>query len=177
MKNSTKIKKRKLVQVKMAAIPSIAPDLASIDHFLTALRNHQEQKPMPPATAPVIETRQVEVVPPTISKGLVAIANTYFRAKKKMLDQTTGEPHESMARVYKDIDRIGRQLMEMGFQIKDHTGDAYDDGQPMKVITSNPRPEATRKYVLETLTPTIYWNDRIIQHAEIEIVTPIAKND
>ena len=174
MKNSTKIKKRKLVQAKMVAIPSIAPDLASIDHFLTALRNHQEQKPMPTATAPVVETRQVEVLPASITKGLVAIANTYFRAKKKMVDPTSGEPHESMARVYKDVDRIGRHLIEMGFEIKDHTGDAYDDGQPMKVITSNPRPEANRKYVLETLTPTIFWNNRIIQHAEIEIVIPAA---
>lgn len=176
MKNSTKIKKNKLANARLIAIPGIATDLATVQKVMTALRHQHEQHAITSAN-PTVETRQVEVVPPTISKGLVAIANTYFRAKKKMLDPTTGEPHESMARVYKDIDRIGRQLMEMGFQIKDHTGDAYDDGQPMKVITSNPRPEATRKYVLETLTPTIYWNDRIIQHAEIEIVTPIAKND
>ena len=176
MKNSTKIKKRKLVNASLVAIPGIATDLATVQKVITALRHQHEQQFLTTPT-PAVETRQVEVVPPAISKGLFAIANTYFRAKKKMLDQTTGEPHESMARVYKDIERIGRHLMEMGFQIKDHTGDAYDDGQPMKVITSNPRPEATRKYVLETLTPTIYWNDRIFQHAEIEIVTPIAKND
>ena len=174
MKNSTKIKKRKLVQAKMVAIPGIAPDLATAIQSLTSLYSLQGQKQIQPTAPPVVETRQVEVVPPALIKGLVAIANTYFRAKKKMVDPTSGEPHESMARVYKDVDRIGRHLIEMGFEIKDHTGDAYDDGQPMKVITSNPRPEATRKYVLETLTPTIFWNDRIIQHAEIEIVMPAA---
>ena len=58
-----------------------------------------------------------------------------------------------MARVYKDIERIYRHLEEIGFTIKNHTGDPYDDGQPMKVITSQPRQDANRKYVLETLLP------------------------
>lgn len=169
------MKKRKLVQAKLVSIPNVSHDLAAVHQMLTAFRDQQEQKQMRPTSAPLVETRQVEVVPPFITKGLVAIANTYFRAKKKMLDPTSGEPHESMLRVYKDVDRIGRHLTEMGLHIKDHTGDVYDDGQPMKVITSNPRPDASRKYVLETLTPTIYWNDRIIQHGEIEIAVPATK--
>ena len=172
MKNSTNIKKRKLLQVKVVTIPSAAPDLAALDKMLNDIRGQQLTQPL---SEPPAASRPVEVVPPTIIKGLAAIANSYFRAKKKIMDPTTGEPHESMARVYKDIERIYRHLEEMGVKIQDHTGDAYDDGQPMKVITSNPRSNATRKYVLETLTPTIYWNDRIIQHGEIEIATPTAQ--
>jgi hypothetical protein len=111
-------------------------------------------------------------VPTSFIKGLLAIATSAWRAKAKMIDSTTGEPRPEMARVYKDIERIYRHLEEIGFTIKNHTGDPYDDGQPMKVITSQPRQDANRKYVLETLLPTIYWNDRIIQHGEIEIAIP-----
>jgi hypothetical protein len=107
-------------------------------------------------------------------KGLAGIATSAWRARSKVVDPTTGEPHEAMARVFKDIERIYRHLEDIGFRIRSHTGDAYDDGQPMKVITSEPRPEATRKYVLATLLPTIYWNDHIIQHGEIEIAVPQA---
>lgn len=174
MKTSAKMKKRKLLQVKVGTIPSAASDLATLDKMLNDIRDKQGLAHVPSETAGAY--RVVEVVPPAVIKGLAAIANSYFRAKKKMLDPTTGEPHEVMNRVYKDLERIYRHLEEMGFKIQDHTGDTYDDGQPMKVITSNPRSDATRKYVLETLTPTIYWNDRIIQYGEIEIATPIAKN-
>jgi len=163
-------------QAKFPVHPAPAADLASIDKTLHAIRDlqaRQQGEHTPQAQARPVE-RFVEVVPANVTKGLVAIANSYFRSRKKMLDPTTGEPHEAMSRVYKDVERIGRHLEEMGFKIQNHTGDAYDDGQPMKVITSNPRPEATRKYVLETLLPTIYWNDKIIQHGEIEIAVPTA---
>jgi hypothetical protein len=176
MKNSTKLKKQKLLQAKFPVNPAPSADLATINKTLHAMRDLQalQQLGKVPAAQNEPVERFVEVVPASITKGLVAIANSYFRAKKKMLDPTTGEPHEAMSRVYKDIERISRHLEEMGFKIQNHTGDAYDDGQPMKVITSNPRPEATRKYVLETLLPTIYWNDKIIQHGEIEIAVPSA---
>jgi hypothetical protein len=170
MKNSNKLKKRKLLLSKIAAIPNPTADLATMDKILNNMRELQAGRQV--VSVHAAAARTVEVVSPAISKGLLAIANTYFRLKKKMLDPTTGEPQEPMARVYKDIDRICRHLEDMGFKIQDHTGDAYDDGQPMKVITSNPRPDATRKYVLETLTPTIYWNERIVQHGEIEIAIP-----
>ena len=174
MKNSTKLKKQKLLQAKFPAPHIPSADLTAIDKTLHAIRDFQARQQggqMPAAQGHPVE-RFVEVIPTNITKGLVAIANSYFRAKKKMLDPTTGEPHEAMSRVYKDLERISRHLEEMGFKIQNHTGDAYDDGQPMKVITSNPRPEAARKYVLETLLPTIYWNDKIIQHGEIEIAVP-----
>lgn len=174
MKNSTKLKKQRLLQAKFPVHPAPTAVLATINKTLNEIRDLQSRQQgghMLPAQARPVE-RFVEVVPTNVTKGLIAIANSHFRAKKKMLDPTTGEPHEAMSRVYKDIERISRHLEEMGFKIQNHTGDAYDDGQPMKVITSNPRPEATRKYVLETLLPTIYWNDKIIQHGEIEIAVP-----
>ena len=176
MKNSTKLKKQRLLQAKFPVPPAPSADLATINKTLHAIRDFQarEQGGQIQAGQACPVDRFVEVVPANVTKGLIAIANSYFRARKKMLDPTTGEPHEAMSRVYKDIERISRHFEEMGFKIQNHTGDAYDDGQPMKVITSNPRPEAARKYVLETLLPTIYWNDKIIQHGEIEIAVPSA---
>ena len=170
MKNSNKLKKQKTLRGNIGALPNLTANLATVEKVLIEMRNLQAREQGVSVSTP--EPRHIEVIPPAIVKGLLAIANSYFRAKKKMLDPTTGEPHEAMARVYKDIDRICRNLEDIGFKIKDHTGDPYDDGQPMKVITSGPRPDATRKYVIETLLPTIYWNDRIIQHGEIEIAVP-----
>jgi hypothetical protein len=175
MSRKNKLRRQKFLRAQFPIQPAQAGDLATIATYLSNAeamldrRQHAQQTPVP--------ARPIEVVPPNVVKCLAAIANSAWRVKTKMLDPTTGEPHEPMARVYKDIERIYRHLEEIGFRIRNHTGEPYDDGQPMKVVTSEPRPEATRKYVLTTLLPTIYWNDHIIQHGEIEIaVPPSAKN-
>jgi len=169
MKRHQKLKKQQQLRAEFQIPPAQPADLATMDKLLTDIRQmwaHQQ------GATPVIPSKPVEVVPASFIKGLLAIATSAWRAKAKMIDSTTGEPRPEMARVYKDIERIYRHLEEIGFTIKNHTGDPYDDGQPMKVITSQPRQDANRKYVLETLLPTIYWNDRIIQHGEIEIAIP-----
>ena len=133
-------------------------------------RDQPKQQITPPA-------RPVETIPAELVRGLAAIANSAWRAKTKMVDPTTGEPHEPMRRVWKDIERIYRHLEDIGFRVRNHTGDPYDDGQPMKVITSEHRPEVTRKYVITTLLPTLYWKGQIIQHGEVEIAVPSATDN
>ena len=55
--------------------------------------------------------------------------------------------------------------------IRDHTGDVYDEGQPMKVIACKPTPGLDKKRVSETLLPSIFWHNRLIQNGEVEIAT------
>jgi hypothetical protein len=109
-------------------------------------------------------------------KALVSIATNAWRAKIKMVDATTGEVREEMKRVDRHIEAIYRGLAEVGIVIRDHTGDAYDEGQPMKVIASKPTPGLDRKRVSETLLPSIFWNNRLVQNGEIEIATPSDPN-
>ncbi len=170
MKRKLNLRKQKLLQDEFPIQPTQGTDLATIDKLMTNMREALANQQATPSAG--IASRPVEVVPASFVKGLLAIATSAWRAKTKIVDPTTGEPHEGMTRVHKDIERIYRHLEEIGFKIKDHTRDAYDDGQPMKVITCQPRPGSTRKYVLETLLPTIYYNDQIIQHGEIEIAVP-----
>lgn len=172
MSRKNKLRRQKSLQTQFPIQPVKANDLATVAQLLSdtqamlSQRQHAQQHATP--------SRTVEVVPANVVKGLAAIATDAWLANKKMVNPTTGEPHESMARVYKNIERIMRHLEDMSFKICDHTGKPYDDGQPMKVVTSVPRSDATRKYVLETLKPTVYWNEQIIQHGEIEIAVPPA---
>jgi hypothetical protein len=70
-----------------------------------------------------------------------------------MVDPATGEIREDLKRVGRHIEAIYRNLAEVGIVIRDHTGDAYDEGQPMKVIASKPTPGQDKKRVSETLLP------------------------
>jgi hypothetical protein len=109
-------------------------------------------------------------------KTLVSIATNAWRAKTKMVDTSTGEVRDEMKRVDRHIEAIYRSLAEAGVVIRDHTGDAYDEGQPMKVVASKPTPGLEKKRVSETLLPSIFWNNRLVQNGEIEIATPSNPN-
>jgi len=115
-------------------------------------------------------------VPVTYVKALAAIATNVWRAKTKMVDVTTGEIREDMKRIGRHIEAIYRNLAEVGIVIRDHTNDAYDEGQPMKVIASKPTQGLDKRRVSETLLPSIFWNNRLIQNGEIEIATPLTAN-
>lgn len=134
-------------------------------------------------------------VPSDYLTAVVSIANNFWRAKKRMLDATSGEVREDMKRIYRDVEAIRRSLVGVGIlirfhrdddfdegepkvriMIRDHTGDAYDEGQPMKVVASKPTPGLDKKRVSETLLPSIFWNNRLVQNGEIEIATPSDPN-
>jgi hypothetical protein len=126
--------------------------------------------------------------------ALVSIANNFWRARKRMSDAGDGEVREDMKRIHDRVEAIRRSLVEVGIVIcyhpevrgesqpktgiviRDHTGDAYDEGQPMKVVASKPTPGLDKKRVSETLLPSIFWNNRLVQNGEIEIATPVSPN-
>jgi len=114
---------------------------------------------------------------PDHSKGLggclAAIATNAWKAKAKMIDATTGEPREEMRRVYRHIESIFDAFQQIGLELKDHTGDAFDYGLPLNVITTQPTPGIEKERVIETIKPTIYWNDLILQEGEVVIATPV----
>jgi hypothetical protein len=123
------------------------------------------------------QAKAVAEVLPADLKALVSIATNAWRAKTKMLDATTGEVREEMKRVDRHIEAIYRNLAEVGIVIRDHTDEVYDEGQPMKVVASKPTQGLHKKRVSETLLPSIFWNNRLIQNGEIEIATPLTPTE
>ena len=109
--------------------------------------------------------------PDRVEAGLAVIATQAWKARAKMVDKS-GEPIAEMRRVYRHLEGILAVLHDLGLQIKDHTGEAFDYGLPLKVVTSQPAPGIARETVIETIKPTIYWQQQIIQTGEVVIATP-----
>lgn len=111
-------------------------------------------------------------VPPNIVKGMADIATNIWKAKCRMLDGDSGEVREEMKRVYRHVESALETLTEIGVELKDHTGSAFDYGLPLKVVTTQETPGITRETVVETLRPTVYWQKQIIQMGEVVVGTP-----
>lgn len=110
-------------------------------------------------------------LPPNFLKALADIATNVWKAKAKMLD-SSGETREEMKRVYRHVEGVLESFKEIGLEVKDHTGDAFDYGLPLNVVTTQPTQGITKESVIETIKPTVYWQKQILQRGEVVIATP-----
>ena len=63
-------------------------------------------------------------------------------------------------------------LRQGGIDIKDHTGEKYDGGMALHVITFQPAPGLSHEQVIETIKPTIYRENKIVQMGEVIVGVP-----
>ena len=112
-------------------------------------------------------------LPPDFVKGMALIATNIWKARCRMIDPESGEAREELRRLSGDIERIQRCLNGLGIVVEDHTNKPFDYGLPWQVVATKPMPGLAREIVTETLKPTVRWNEQIIQHAEVEIGTPV----
>jgi hypothetical protein len=149
------------------AIPDAAwPSQAAVVEILAGIVAQQPQAAQPSrATVNTgVETDYFKV--------MLAIATNAWRARRETLDPHTGEVRPDMLPIAAHIDAIYRDLAGFGISISDHTGEAYEEGQAMKVLNSVPTAGLDRTRVSQTILPSVFWNNRLIQSAEVEIAVP-----
>ena len=116
-------------------------------------------------------------IPENVAKGIVTVATNAWKAQNKMVDAASGEIREDMKRVHRHVQAILQALQDMGLEIKDHTGDPFDYGLPLTVVTTQPTPGITKERVTETIKPTIYWQNQVLQRGEVVIATPASPTE
>lgn len=84
----------------------------------------------------------------------------------------TGELSKPLQKLSRDVERTWDTLTQGGVEIKDHTGGDYEGGMALRVITSQPVSGLARRQIIETLKPTIYYRNRIIQMGEVVVGVP-----
>ena len=95
-----------------------------------------------------------------------------WRAKSKMVDSDSGEPLEETRRALRPIDSTLDLLRQSGFEIKDRTNTPYVIGMLEKVITWENKEGLTSEVIIETIKPTIVYQEKIIKQGEIIVGVP-----
>ncbi len=114
-----------------------------------------------------------EVMPsPSDLKAFAIIATNTWRAKTKMVDSDTGEAKEEMKSVYRHIEAIFESLKQIGVEMIDPVGRAYDSGMALKVLSFEPTPGLSNEEIKETIKPSVAWQGRLIQIGEVIVGTP-----
>jgi hypothetical protein len=105
-------------------------------------------------------------------RALAEVGTNLWRLRQKMVQPGTNQPLEAMQRPYRHVEAIWDALKDTGVRIVDHTGERWKDGFAIKVIAFQPAKGTNFEMISETLRPTIYYQNRHIQMAEVIVSTP-----
>ena len=100
------------------------------------------------------------------------LATRLWRIQTKMIDPTTSEPFESVTRSFQHLERLIGELEAKGIRAEDKTGEIYDPGMMVTVLSHEPVTGIAREIIHETVEPAVYHNERLIQRAQIVVGTP-----
>jgi hypothetical protein len=98
-----------------------------------------------------------------------------WRVREKMIETESREPLPEMRRAYRHVEALVDTLAQAGVRIQDHT----DEQVPahgiyaLKAVAYEPVSGLACERVIETIKPTIYFGDRIIQVGEVVVGTPL----
>ena len=108
---------------------------------------------------------------------LATVATNTWRALQKIIDVETCEPKPEMKRIHRHVEAINDALREFGVETVDHTGQRYDTGSALKVITSEKRAGLNREEIIETLKPTVRFEGRLLQQGEVVVGEPVSQGE
>lgn len=95
-----------------------------------------------------------------------------WKLRQKMFDQATGEPKGELRHLARHVEVIWERLSELGLQVQDHTGNAFDSGQSLEVLAFQPTRGISRETVIETVRPTVYFAGKRILMGQVIVGTP-----
>ena len=108
----------------------------------------------------------------TYARILADVATGLWRLRQRMLQPGTDEPREEMRRAYLSFESAWDALMEAGITIQDHTDSAFNAGLLLRVLAFQPTPGIVRETVIETVRPSIYYKQQLLQPGEVIVGTP-----
>ena len=116
----------------------------------------------PPADAP--EKANVRL--------LADLATGLWRLRSKMVQPGTGQPLDSMTRAYRHFESVWDALTGEGVKVHDNTGEPFHRGRALLVRAFQPMPGLGREVIVETIKPTVYFKNDLIQKGEVIVGSP-----
>lgn len=98
------------------------------------------------------------------------IGTTVWRLQQRLA--TKVDASDTMKRITRDLESVRDTLSQGDIEIKDHTGEKYDGGMALNVIAFQPTPGITREQIIETIKPTIYHKNKLIQMGQVIVGVP-----
>lgn len=144
------------------APPSLPADL------LTTLIALAAAQATPPTPAPAPQMMQQGIAP----SALADVAVGLWRLREKMVQPGSDLPQPDMQRAFRAFESTWSALQSAGIRVQAHTGEKYVAGMVLSVLAFQPTPGLQVETIIETLKPSIYFHNTLIQLGEVIVGTP-----
>jgi hypothetical protein len=105
-------------------------------------------------------------------KFYLELGMSLWRLRQKMVAPGTEEPREEMRRAWRHLESALETLAQEGVEVQDHDGMVFSPGMSLRVIAFQPTPGYRQETVIETVLPSIYHHNRLIQMGEVIVASP-----
>jgi len=135
------------------------PDLSELFASLNSLLNSKDKQPV------TDDNKQGELL-----KLVGEIGTIIWRLQKRTVAEI--EPPEKVRRISRDVEAATDIFCQGDVEIKDHTGQVYDGGMRIRVISFQQMPGLLQDQIIDTIKPTIYYKGKMIRMGEVIVGTP-----
>jgi len=150
-------------------LPSIQPALELLS---SATRSAADASS--PARAPAASSSAAEASRPVDEGVLSDVCTGLWRLRRRMIDPETDRPLEEMRKPFRHLESVWDTLAVAGVNIRDHTNEPVPEygSIGLNVLAYQPMPGISRERVIETVKPSIYVGERLVQMGQVIIGTP-----
>jgi len=95
--------------------------------------------------------------------------------KKSTADDAADESKSPMRGIRRHVESTLDALSSAKVEIRDHTGGKYVTGMALKVIAFQPTSSVQVEKIAETIKPSVFYKNQLIQRGEVIVETPEAE--
>ena len=143
---------------------------------LPSLVLDEEAKPSAgevPDTSPAAMNAE-QALSPDKKKLNVQLATNLWRNNNKL--QGVDESDKTLRSIRRHTESALDTLTGGKVEIKDHTDEKYVSGMALTVLTFQNDPHIKTETITETIKPSVYYNDNLIQNGEVVVSVPSTQN-
>jgi len=162
----------------VAAAPRRRRWARAVRALLTELRQLQFPQgfriPAPGEAAELLPPQAMPSLPGAADpkRWIADLATCLSRLERKLLPDGGDEPPDELRPLYRHFEAALDALGSGGVEIRDHTGERYVPGMALRVIAFQPQPGTRIETIVETLKPSVFLGDQLIQRGEVIVATP-----
>lgn len=107
-------------------------------------------------------------------QGAASIGTTVFRMHQLVQSPSGRSPEEMFRLLSHHAKSLLDTLAESGLRIHDHTGEIIPDtgACELHILTFQPTPGVAGQIVLETIKPSVWYKEQVIQRGQVIVAAP-----
>jgi hypothetical protein len=105
------------------------------------------------------------------------LATGIWRIKRRIDRESRDQDSDEWRGIYRHMEATCDLLEKHRIEVKDDIGHKYVVGMAAQVLAFQPSADVDQETIIETVRPSVYYKDILIQRGEVIVATPMATED